>query len=94
MDDLRHYAVSSMQVTRRLVATLEDLATIAPAQRLPPLERQLELLRNMASRAFSEQYDREYALDLGQAHESDSDRVVLQPLAKAKSALLPSAQSE
>jgi len=94
MDDLRHYAVSSMQVTRRLVATLEDLATIAPAQRLPPLERQLELLRNMASRAFSEQYDREYALDLGQAHESDSDRVVLQPLAKTKSALLPTAQSE
>jgi uncharacterized membrane protein len=66
MDDLRHYAVSSIQVTRRLVAMLEDLAIIAPAERRPPLDRQLELLRNMASRAFSEQYDREYALDLGQ----------------------------
>jgi uncharacterized membrane protein len=83
MDDLRHYAVSSIQVTRRLVAMLEDLATIAPAERLPPLDRQLELLRNMASRAFSEQYDREYALYLGQqAHESDSDRVALQPLSR------------
>jgi uncharacterized membrane protein len=83
MDDLRHYAVSSIQVTRRLVAMLEHLATIAPAERLPPLDRQLELLRNMASRAFSEQYDREYALDLGQqAHESDSDQVVLQRLSR------------
>jgi uncharacterized membrane protein len=83
MDDLRHYAVSSIQVTRRLVAMLEDLAAIAPAERRPPLDRQLELLRNMASRAFSEQYDREYALDLRQqAHESESDRVVLQPLSR------------
>jgi uncharacterized membrane protein len=81
MDDLRHYAVSSIQVTRRLVATLEDLATIAPAERRPPLDRQLELLRNMASRAFSEKYDREYALDLGQqAHGSHPDRVVLESL--------------
>jgi uncharacterized membrane protein len=79
LDELRHYAVSSIQVTRRLVVMLEDLAAIAPAERRPPLRRQLELLRNMGSRAFSEQYDREFALDLGQARESQSDRVVLQP---------------
>ena len=80
LDELRHYAVSSIQVTRRLVVMLEDLAAIAPAERRPPLRRQLELLRNMGSRAFSEQYDREFALDLGQqAREIQSDRVVLQP---------------
>jgi uncharacterized membrane protein len=80
MDELRHYAVSSIQVTRRLVVTLEDLAAIAPPERRPPVNRQLELLRNMGSRAFSEQYDREFALDLGQQlRESQSTRVVMQP---------------
>jgi uncharacterized membrane protein len=79
LDDLRHYAVSSIQVTRRLVVMLEDLAAIAPAERRPPLDRQLDLLRKMGSRAFSEQYDREFALDLGQqVRDSQSDRVVLQ----------------
>jgi uncharacterized membrane protein len=62
LDELRHYAVSSIQVTRRLVVMLEDLSAIAPAERRPPLNRQLELLRNMGSRTFSEQYDREFAL--------------------------------
>jgi uncharacterized membrane protein len=79
MDDLRHYAVSSIQVTRRLVAMLEDLATIAPSERRQPLDRQLELLRNLASRAFSEQYDWEHALALTrERHQSDPERVVLQ----------------
>ena len=81
MDELRYYAVSSIQVTRRLVVMLEDLAAVAPTERRPPLDQQLELLRNIASRAFSEQYDREFALDLGQhARDSESERVVLQPL--------------
>jgi uncharacterized membrane protein len=83
MDDLRQYAVSSIQVTRRLVAMLEDLAEVAPVERKPPLDRQLELLRNMATLAFSEQYDREFALVVRQeARDSDSDRVVLQPLSR------------
>jgi uncharacterized membrane protein len=81
MDELRYYAVSSIQVTRRLVVMLEDLAAVAPTERRPPLDQQLELLRNIASRAFSEQYDREFALDLDQhARDSESERVVLQPL--------------
>jgi uncharacterized membrane protein len=81
MDELRYYAVSSIQVTRRLIVMLEDLAGVAPTERRPPLDQQLELLRNIASRAFSEQYDREFALDLDQhARESESERVVMQPL--------------
>jgi uncharacterized membrane protein len=80
MDDLRQYAVSSIQVTRRLVAMLEDLAEVAPVERQPPLDRQLELLRNMATLAFSEQYDREFALR-PEVRESDSDRL-LQPLSR------------
>ena len=52
-------------MTRRLVATPEDLATIAPAERRPPLDRQLELPQHGLP-CVSEQYDREYALDLGQ----------------------------
>ena len=80
LDELRHYAVSSIQVTRRLVVMLEDIAAIAPPERRPAIRRQLELLRNMGSRAFSEQYDREFALDPGQqAREYQSDRVVVQP---------------
>jgi uncharacterized membrane protein len=80
MDELRQYAVSSIQVTRRLVVMLEDLSALAPPERRAPLDRQLELLQSMASRAFSERYDREFVLDLDrQAGRSESDRV-LQPL--------------
>jgi uncharacterized membrane protein len=75
MNELRQYAVSSIQVTQRLVAMLEDLAAVAPADRLPPLGRQLELLRKMAADAFSEEYDREIALDGRQQRGgSDSER--------------------
>jgi uncharacterized membrane protein len=81
MDELRYYAVSSIQVTRRLVIMLDDLTAVAPTERRPPLDQQLELLRNIASRNFPEQYDREFALDLDQhARESESERVVMQPL--------------
>lgn len=43
-DEIRQTGASSAQVTRRLRAALEDLLTIAPADRRSPLERQLELL--------------------------------------------------
>jgi uncharacterized membrane protein len=52
MDELRYYAVSSIQVTRRLTAMLEDLLQVAPEDRRPALERQLDLLTKMARGAF------------------------------------------
>jgi uncharacterized membrane protein len=81
MDELRQYAVSSIQVTRRLVAMLEDLADIAPVERRPPLLQQLELLRKMAWRAFPEQYDKQFALDADQQG-SGSEAELLQPLSR------------
>ena len=80
LDELRQYAVSSVQATRRLVAMLEDLLAVAPAQRRPPIQRQLELLRNMAHRAFSEEYDREFALLLHQQEGGTTPDRLARPL--------------
>jgi uncharacterized membrane protein len=80
LDELRQYAVSSIQVTRRLVAMLEDLAAVAPTERRPPAQRQLELLRNMARRAFSEEYDREFALPLHQEQSGTKSDRLARPL--------------
>jgi uncharacterized membrane protein len=43
-EEIRHKAAQSVQVTRRLRASLEDLLDCAPVERRPPLERQLRLL--------------------------------------------------
>jgi len=43
-DEIRQTGASSAQVTRRLRAALDDLLTVAPTARRPPLEEQLELL--------------------------------------------------
>ncbi len=43
-DEIRQICANSAQFTRRLKAALEDLLTVAPADRRAPLERQLELL--------------------------------------------------
>lgn len=43
-DEIRQIGANSAQVTGRLKAALEDLLTVAPADRRAPLERQLELL--------------------------------------------------
>jgi hypothetical protein len=48
-DEVRLAGIESPQVTRRLVAALEDLLAIAPPDRQPPLQRQLDLIV-MASR--------------------------------------------
>jgi uncharacterized membrane protein len=45
-DEVRIAGVGSPQVTRRLVAALEDLLTVAPADRQPALLEQLALLRH------------------------------------------------
>jgi uncharacterized membrane protein len=43
-DELRLAGAGTPQVTRRLMAALEDLKTVAPPERHPPLDRQLRLL--------------------------------------------------
>jgi uncharacterized membrane protein len=78
MNELRQYAVSSIQVTKRLVEMLVDLAAIAPVVRQPALEQQLELLHRMAAGAFSQQFDREFALNLV----SREDQRLLEPLSR------------
>lgn len=45
-DEIRDVGAGSAQVSRRLKAALEDLLNIAPPERRPPLERQLELLES------------------------------------------------
>jgi uncharacterized membrane protein len=48
-DEIRDLGAGSTQITRRLKAALEDLLTVAPSDRRPPLERQLELLEAAAA---------------------------------------------
>jgi uncharacterized membrane protein len=79
MDELRYYAVSSLQVTRRLTAMLEDLLTVAPERRRPPIERQLELLTTMARKAFEEDDAERATAPDQQGIGSGRDRL-LQPL--------------
>ena len=50
-DELRSYAMSSLQVTRRLVAMLDDLERVAPAERRAPLREQRELLQGRVERS-------------------------------------------
>jgi uncharacterized membrane protein len=55
-DEIRLAGAGTPQVTRRLVAALEDLKTVAAPDRHPPLERQLRLLE-AAVRAKLDQED-------------------------------------
>ncbi len=57
VDELRHYAGPSPQVTRRLQAMLEDLLDVAPPERRPPLEEELRLVAAMAERNFENERD-------------------------------------
>lgn len=57
VDELRHYSGASIQVTRRLQAMLEDLLAVAPPDRRPPIEQQLELLGAAAGRVFEDERD-------------------------------------
>jgi uncharacterized membrane protein len=61
-DELRLVGAGSPQVARRLRAALEDLRTMAPPERRPPLDRQLKLLDNAVRRAFADDADVEAAL--------------------------------
>jgi uncharacterized membrane protein len=57
LDELRTHARSSIQVTRRLAAMLEDLRSVAPPDRRPAVEHQLRLLHTMAMRTFDDEHD-------------------------------------
>jgi uncharacterized membrane protein len=59
--EIRLYGSSSLQVHRRLRAMLDDLRSVAQGDRLPSLDRQLDLLDAAASRAFEDEHDRRRA---------------------------------
>ena len=62
LDEIRLAGARSPQVSRRLMAALEDLMEIAPPQRRPALRNQLELLRQDVAAASLEPLDLEMAL--------------------------------
>jgi uncharacterized membrane protein len=61
-DELRLAGAGSPQVARRLRAALEDLMTVAPSARRPPLDRQLDLLEAAVRRAYDDDADVDAAL--------------------------------
>jgi uncharacterized membrane protein len=61
-DELRLVGAGSPQVARRLRAALEDLKMVAPPERQPPLDRQLELLDDEVRQAYEDEADIEAAL--------------------------------
>ncbi|MEU1040393.1 DUF2254 domain-containing protein [Streptomyces sp. NPDC005551] len=60
--EIRGCAVGTPQVTRRLVAGLDDLLRITPPERRGPLRRHRELLERAVERAVPEAADRAFAL--------------------------------
>jgi uncharacterized membrane protein len=60
--EIRGCAVGAPQVTRRIVAGLDDLAAIAPADRREPLLRHRALLVEAVERSVAEPSDRAFAL--------------------------------
>jgi uncharacterized membrane protein len=61
-DEIRLAAGPYPQATRRLEAALQDLKAVAPADRRPPLERQLRLLEQAVQHELSTQEDIHAAL--------------------------------
>lgn len=60
--EIRGVATASPQVTRRLAATLDDLARLVPPERRPVLERHRALLTLAVERTASSPADRDFAL--------------------------------
>ena len=58
-DEIRQFSGRSIQVFRRLHGVLDDLLTVAPPSRRPPLERQRALLLSGAKEEFPSQTDSE-----------------------------------
>ncbi|MEU4350632.1 DUF2254 domain-containing protein [Streptomyces sp. NPDC023838] len=61
--EIRTYAVGSPQVTRRIVAALDELLRLAPEQRRPPLLRHRALLVHAVERGIPEAAERAFALE-------------------------------
>lgn len=60
-DEVRQYGHSSVQVARRLRATVDDLLTIAPLERRRALEREQRLLQLSVARSFPDLEDQQTA---------------------------------
>ncbi|MEV8314377.1 DUF2254 domain-containing protein [Streptomyces sp. NPDC059900] len=60
--EIRGFATGSPQVTRRMLAGLDDLLRLAPEERRQPLLRHRELLAQAVERAVPEAADRTFAL--------------------------------
>ncbi|MCC3775062.1 DUF2254 domain-containing protein [Streptomyces sp. UNOB3_S3] len=60
--EIRGCAINSPQVTRRLMASLDDLRLLAPEDRRTPLERHRTLLIHAVERSVRESADRAFAL--------------------------------
>ena len=60
-DEIRIAGVRSPQVTRRLIAVLQDLLSVAPPERHGPLEQQLALLRRALDRDIDDERQRAFA---------------------------------
>jgi uncharacterized membrane protein len=60
-DEVRLAGIESPQVTRRLVAALEDLLAVAPPDRQPPLQRQLDLIVMESRNGADAEHDEDLA---------------------------------
>ncbi|GAA0937674.1 DUF2254 domain-containing protein [Kribbella koreensis] len=61
-DELRLAGAASPQIPRRLFAALTDLKTVAPLDRQPPLDRQIDLLTAAVKHQFDDGPDQDAAL--------------------------------
>jgi uncharacterized membrane protein len=61
-DEIRLVGAGSPQISRRLIAALEDLRTVALPDRVPVLDRQLDLLAAAVPRRFDDRRDVDLAL--------------------------------
>ena len=60
-DEIRLAGAESPQVSRRLTAALDDLLTVAPPDRHPPLRRQLDLLHEAIAQSSRARSDIDFA---------------------------------
>ncbi len=74
LDEIRLAGAGQIQVHRRMRALLEDLATVAPPDRLPPIREELAMLDAGVPRAFADRLDREVAsLPSARGHAATSE---------------------
>jgi uncharacterized membrane protein len=78
LDELRLFAVQSLQATRRMTAMLDDLIELAPDERRAPLRYQLQRLDALAHDAF-EAPDGDWAMEPDQQGVGSGPVGILQP---------------